>query len=151
VEFVDYRVIACATAALIVGSAAAGCSSAAPQVPSLPGALSAGTAEVSIDGGGAESTTDVRCSTTGSVTTIETGDDNAGTMSSVNSQDGLAVQFAQIRDIGGFTGSYWAELNPAAKAQLVGRTFELSGTADGFTSDNPSARTTGKFSIKVAC
>jgi hypothetical protein len=61
------------------------------------------------------------------------------------------VQFAQITDVGGFTGSYWAHLGPAAKAEMTGQTFVVTGSATGFNVDNPSARATENFSIRVAC
>ncbi len=93
----------------------------------------------------------VSCSTTGALTTINNRDENAGTTSSIDSSDGLAVQFAQITNLGGFTGSYWADLGPSAKAELTGQTYVLSGSATGFDTDKPSFRSTRDFSIRVAC
>ena len=71
-------------------------------------------------------------------------------MSSVDNAHGLTVQSAEITNLGGFTGSYWAELGPTAKVQVTGRTFLITGSAMGFTVDNP-IRTTEAFSIRVAC
>jgi len=34
---------------------------------------------------------------------------------------------------------------------MTDRTYDISGTADGFNTDNPSFRTSGTFAIKVAC
>jgi hypothetical protein len=61
------------------------------------------------------------------------------------------VQFAQIRNLGGFTGSYWAQLGPTADVKATGRTLLMNGTADGFNESNPSARISQPFSIRVAC
>lgn len=34
---------------------------------------------------------------------------------------------------------------------MSGNTYTVTGSADGFATDAPSFRTTGTFSIKVAC
>ena len=34
---------------------------------------------------------------------------------------------------------------------MTGRTYDITGTADGFDMANPSFRTYGTFAIKVAC
>ena len=34
---------------------------------------------------------------------------------------------------------------------MTGRTYEITGTADGFATDNPSFRTSGTFTIAVSC
>ena len=34
---------------------------------------------------------------------------------------------------------------------MTGRTYDISGTADGFHTDNPSFRANGTFAIKVSC
>jgi ipoprotein LpqH len=145
---VDNRFIAGASALLVVGGVA-GCSSPAPErVP--PGALPAGTAEVSVNGTDLGKTDAVSCTTIGPLTTIKTGDDDAGTVSAVDNSDGLIVQSAQITNLVGFTGSYWADLGTPAKVEMTNRTFLMTGSATGFNTDNP-IRTTETFSIRVAC
>lgn len=146
-RLVDNRSIA----GFAVVGALAGCSGPAPTLPSPPGSLSAGTAEVSVDGTGLGATNDVSCSTAGSVTTMNTGDDNTGTTSAVDTADGLTVRFAEFRNLGGFTGSYWADLGPTADVEMTGITFLITGTATGFDDSNPSARASKTFSIRVAC
>jgi ipoprotein LpqH len=145
----DNRFVAGASV-LLVACGVAGCSDPAPA-PQPAGTLRAGTAEVSIEGTKVDTTRAVSCSTTGTLTTINTGDENAGTNSSIDSTDGLAVQFAQVTNLGGFTGSYWADLGPAAEVQMTGQTYVLTGSATGFDTDKPSFRATRNFSIKVAC
>ena len=145
----DKRFIASASLLLVAGGVG-GCSYPAP-VARPQGTLPAGTAEVSINGAGQGKTNAVSCSTTRNLTTINTGDEVAGTTSSVDSADGLAVQFAEITNVGGFTGSYWADLGPAAKVVMNGGTYQMTGSATGFNADNPSARVTQTFSIRVTC
>ncbi len=142
------RFNAAALALLVVGGLA-GCSSPAPASPP-PGTLPAGTAKVDLNGADLDTTHSVSCTNIGSLTTIKTGDDKAGTVSSVDNAHGLTVQSAEITNLGGFTGSYWAQLGPTAKVQVIGRTFLMTGSATGFNVDNP-IRTTETFSITVAC
>ena len=142
------RFNAAASALLVVG-AVAGCSSPAPAGPA-PGTLPAGVAKVDLNGADVGATHSVSCTNVGSLTTIKTGDDTAGTVSAVDNAHGLTVQSAQITNLGGFTGSYWAELGPTAKVQVIGRTFLMTGSATGFNVDNP-IRATETFSIRVAC
>ena len=137
-------------AGIAVTAALAGCSDPAPATPPRAG-LSAGTAEVTIDGTRVDTTHDISCSSDGSVTTINTGDDKSGTTSAVDTSEGVVVQFAQIRNLGGFTGGYRAQLDPAADVKVAGRSFLINGTANGFTDSNPSARISQTFSIRAAC
>lgn len=137
-------------AGLFAGVALAGCSES-NEPAKIPGALSAGTAEITIDGALVESTNDVKCTSGGSVTTIDTGDENSGTTTAVDTAEKPTVQFAEFRGIGGFTGSYWDRLGPRGEVQVTGGTFLIKGTADGFTEENPSARVSNTFAIKVAC
>lgn len=138
--------IACAGAVVL-----AGCSTP-PETPVRPpGAPAPGTAEVTIDGAQVQTTNAVKCSSGGTVTTITTGDDNSGTTSAVDTAQQPILQFAKLRNIGGFTGSYWHQLGPKAEINVTAGTFWLQGTAAGFTEENPSSRVTKTFSIKVTC
>ena len=143
------RFNAAALALLVVGGIA-GCSSPAPARPAA-GTLPAGTAEVSINGAATGRTSTVACTVVGPLTTIRTGDDKAGTTSVVDNAHELIVQSAEITNLGGFTGSYWADLGTTAKVQMTGRTIVMNGTATGFNTGNSSFRTTGEFSIRVSC
>ncbi len=129
----------------------AGCSSAPPEYKPGPGALVAGTAEVSINDQDAGTTDAVQCSSTGSLTTITTGDDASGITAMVSNRDGLVAESVAIRDLGGFTGSYNAGFGEKAEVTMTDRTYHISGTADGFNTDSPSFRKSGTFAIKVAC
>ena len=64
--------------AAIAVTAIAGCSSEPPEYKPGPGALVAGTAQVTINGQDTGTTDAVQCSSTGGLTIIDTGDQAAG-------------------------------------------------------------------------
>jgi ipoprotein LpqH len=144
---VDERFI---VGAVVFAVALAGCSGEEPA-PRPPGNLPAGTAEISIESAALGSTKDVSCSSNGSVTTITTGNETAGTTSAVDNSDGLTVQYVEMRNIDGFTGSYWADLGSEAEVKMAENAFHITGAATGFDDSKPSARATKAFSISVAC
>ena len=136
--------------ALAIACAAAGCSSPPPAKPQ-PGSLVVGTAQVTVNDADAGTTHAVQCSAAGSLTTITTGDDQSGVTALVSNKGGLTAETVTIRNLGGFTGSYNAGLGGEADVTMTGRTYAITGTADGFATDQPSFRTNGTFAIKVAC
>jgi hypothetical protein len=131
--------------------ALAGCSSPPPEYQPPPGALVAGTAQVTVNGQDAGTTEAVQCNATGSLTTITTGDQTSGVTAMVSNAFGLTAESVGIRDLGGFTGSYNAGLGDKAKVTMTGRTYDIAGAADGFHTANPSFRVSGTFAIKVSC
>ena len=136
--------------AAVTALCVAGCSSPPPAAP-LPGTLVVGTAQVTVNDADAGTTDAVQCSVAGPLTTITTGDDQSGVTALVSNADGLTAESVSIRNLGGFTGSYNAGLGDEAQVTQKGRTYDISGTADGFQLDKPSFRTSGTFAIKVAC
>lgn len=94
----------------------------------------------------------VQCDTTEWLTTITTGDQTSGVTAMLSNKDELATESVAINNLGGFTGSYNSGVggNPA-EVSMSGRTYRISGTADGFDTDSPSFRTAGTFDIRVAC
>jgi ipoprotein LpqH len=137
-----------AAAALL---AVAGCSSSPPDYKPAPGTLVAGTAEVTVNGQNTGTTEAVQCSPAGSLTTITTGDQASGVSALISTKDELTAEGVGINNVGGFTGSYNAGLGGTAKVTMTGRTYDITGTADGFDTANPSFRTSGTFAIKVSC
>jgi hypothetical protein len=129
----------------------AGCSSGPPDYKPAPGMLVAGTAQVTVNGQNTGTTGAVDCTPAGSLTTITTGDQTSGVSALISNEDELSVEGIGINNVGGFTGSYNAGLGGTAKVTMTGRTYDISGTADGFSTANPSFRTSGTFAIKVAC
>jgi lipoprotein LpqH len=136
-----------AAATLAIG----GCSSDPPDYKPAPGTLVAGTAQMTVNGQNNGTTQAVQCTPAGSLTTITTGDQTSGITTLVSNKDELTAEAVSINNVGGFTGSYNAGLGGTAKVTMTERTYEISGTADGFNTDNPSFRTSGTFAIKVAC
>jgi ipoprotein LpqH len=139
------------TAAALAVLALGGCSSPPPPTKPEPGALAAGTAAVTVNDADAGSTDAVACSAAGPLITINTGDGESGVTAVVSNEGEPTAESVAIRNLGGFTGSYNAGLGGETKVVVTGRTYDISGTADGFTTDNPSFRTNGTFTIKVAC
>jgi hypothetical protein len=141
--------------AAMVGAAAlaavAGCSSSPPDYRPPAGQLVAGTAQVTVNGQDVGTTEAVQCTPAGTMTTISTGDAGSGVSAVVSNADALTVRAVGIRDLGGFTGSYNEGLGGKAAVTMSGRTYEITGTADGFATDNPSFRTSGTFAIRVSC
>jgi ipoprotein LpqH len=131
--------------------AIAGCSSEPPDYQPAPGTLVAGTAQMTVNGQNIGTTEAVECTSAGSLTTITTGDQTSGITTLVSNKDELAAEAVSINNVGGFTGSYNAGLGGTAKVTMTDRTYDISGTADGFDTANPSFRTSGTFAIKVAC
>jgi hypothetical protein len=128
-----------------------GCSSTPPEYSPPAGAVVPGTAHVTVNGQDAGTTTAVQCNSTGPLTTITTGDQTAGVTAMVSNASDLTADSVTIRNLGGFTGSYNSDLGGEATVKMTGRTYDISGTADGFHTDKPSFRASGTFVIKVSC
>jgi ipoprotein LpqH len=131
--------------------AVAGCSSEPPEFKPGPGELVAGTAQVTVNGQNTGTTEAVQCTPAGSLTTITTGDRSSGVSALVSNGDALTAEAVGVNNVGGFTGSYNAGLGGTAKVTMTGRTYDITGTAEGFATDNPSFRTAGSFAIRVSC
>jgi len=106
---------------------------------------------VIVNGQNTGTTEAVQCTPAGSLTTITTGDQSSGVSVLVSNRDALTAEAVGVNDVGGFTGSYNAGLGGTAKVTMTGRTYDITGTAEGFASDNPSLRTSGSFAIRVSC
>ncbi|KAA0085546.1 hypothetical protein CIW52_06515 [Mycolicibacterium sp. P9-64] len=142
--------IAITVAAVAALGMVAGCSSPPPPTPQ-PGTLVIGTAAVTVNGVDAGSTDSVACTTAGALTTITTGDAQSGVTALVSNKDELTAESVSINNLGGFTGSYDAGLGGEATVTMTGRTYAITGSAEGFATDKPSFRANGTFAIKVAC
>ena len=138
-------------AALAALGVVAGCSSPPPPVEPQPGTLVVGTAAVTVNDVDTGSTDAVACSTAGALTTITTGDAASGVTAVVSNEDALTAESVSINNLGGFTGSYNAGLGGEATVTMTGRTYAITGNAQGFATDKPSFRANGTFAIKVAC
>lgn len=145
------QLVTAAGLAVLVGSIA-GCSSSTPAAPSRPlGAPPVGTAQVTIDAADADTIGSVNCKQAASLVTITAGDNVSGMTAVVDLASNPTVKSVSINSLGGFTGSYWQDLGPAAQVNTGTMTYQITGTADGFHVDAPSFRKTETFAIKVAC
>jgi ipoprotein LpqH len=134
----------------LLASGLVGCSTVnAPN--KIPGELAAGASEVTIAGAIVARSTSVMCSPEGTVTTIDTGSKDEGTTSTVGSDGGLAAKSVVLRNVGGFSGSYWEGLGDAGEVTLKNRTYVITGTAMGYSADDPTHRKPEPFSIRAAC
>jgi lipoprotein LpqH len=148
----DRRSLA-AAAAVVLASGMAGCSAPTPTPAAQPGQgeVAAGTARVAVNNQDLGNTDAVACSPAGSLTTITTGDPASGTTAILDNARGLRAKSVSINNLAGFTGSYWQDLDGAAEVHMTGRTYLITGTAAGFSADQPSARTSAPFAIRVSC
>lgn len=127
-----------------------GCSSDASDGPK-PGSLAPGGAEITINDNGLGKFRGAACTQADDLTTLTTGDEESGSTVVVSNADGLTAKAVDIRNLGGFTGSYHEHLEGTAEVTLDDATYLITGTAEGFDTDKPSFRSTATFSIKVAC
>lgn len=141
-----FRWVAAATVLML-----AGCSSDPPDYRPPEGELVAGTAQVTVNGRDVGVTEAVQCNTTEWLTTITTGDATSGVTAMLSNKDELAVESVSINNVGGFTGAYTAGNGGTSEVDMTGRTYDISGTADGFNTDSPSFRAAGTFAVRVSC
>jgi ipoprotein LpqH len=138
----DNRRAALAAAMVVVG--VSGC--AAPA-----SALGTRTAQVSIDGKDTGIVHSISCTQTGWNWLIDSPGADSGFSAALRTGASLAADWVQIRDLGGFTGSYWAGTVGDGKASISGQKFTISGTAHGFFADHPTRDATVPFVITTAC
>ena len=138
----EIRHIAVAAAVLVAGLA--GCSSQPP-------ALGSETAKVTIDGKDTGNPHAVKCTLTGWAWTIETPDKTKGFTAVIDTGDTITAKSVDFHDIGGFTGSYWADKIGKAEVSGVGGKYTITGSADGSFTDNPSNAVTTTFRIEASC
>jgi hypothetical protein len=145
------RFVTTAGLAVLVGSIA-GCSSSTPAAPARPpGALPVGTAQVTVDAADAATIGSVNCTQSESLVTITAGDNASGMAVVVDLASKPTVKSVSINNLGGFTGSYWQDLGSPAQVRTGRKTYEITGSADGFRIDTPSFRKIENYTIKIAC
>jgi lipoprotein LpqH len=146
---VKHRKLAVIATALTIG-AISGCAQHLGAQPA-PGALPPGTAEVKIDNQDLGSTYSVACTPVGTMTTISTGEAGRGTTSVVENATNLLASSVELRNLGGFSGSYWQGFEDQTKVRLTDNTYSIAGTATGFRAEDPATRVSVPFAIRVSC
>ncbi|MDT5138102.1 MAG: hypothetical protein QOD58_2364 [Mycobacterium sp.] len=67
------------------------------------------------------------------------------------SGDRVLPQFVKIRNIDGFTGSYYEGGVGDAKVDVAKNTYTITGSASGINNDNPNKVVTTDFKISAEC
>ena len=108
-------------------------------------------ARLTIDGT-THSTRPPACSQLQSYRTIEI-PDRDGHVEAVVLLSGYRVipQWVKIRNIDGFTGSFWQGGVGSAHVELTDRAYTISGSAYGINSRNPNKVVTTDFKISAEC
>ncbi len=138
------------TVAAVTVACAAGCSTET-HVARRPGTLVSGTAAVTVNDVDAGLTDQVACTVAGPLTTITTGTGQSGVTALIYDDGTPRAQSVRIRNLGGFTGDYRANSGTPATVTTTGRSYAISGSADGFLTSQPAIQTSGSFTIDVAC
>lgn len=138
--------------AMAVAVGVVGCSSSPPPEPKQPpGSLPPGTAQVQVDGRDAGRTIDVDCGQVQWSMFIDIGDNKSGAQVAFNTDNGFTPTSVQITDMAGFTGSFQRDIQGDAKVAMLGSTYQITGTASGFTDEAPNKNVTKAFDIKANC
>ncbi|EKF21356.1 lipoprotein antigen [Mycolicibacterium hassiacum DSM 44199] len=135
-----------------VAAAAVGLAAAATGCSTNPPALGGTTAKVTVNGRSTGGPYPVTCIQTGWLWTIKTYDDQAqGFTASIEAGDEVTVQAVELRDLGGFTGTFWRDNLGEAEVSSAGGTYTITGTADGSFADNPNETVSTPFGIEATC
>ncbi len=147
-----HRCVALAAGALALVAALAGCST--PPPPSTEsGGLPPNTARVVINGRDLGVTKDVDCTQVRWTWIIKVGDQDSGATAVFETGGGpLKARSVQLRDVDGFSGSYWDGNHGDAHADIVDGAWTISGSVEGFNIDDGSIDdATRTFSITANC
>jgi hypothetical protein len=129
----------------------AGCSSEPANSKQPPGSLPIRTAQVVINGQSAGTTHEIRCTQDGWTHTIQTGNENSGVKLVVDTGRSINAKSVVITNVAGFSGSVWENNIGKAKADLIGTTFRVNGTAEGANASDPNHPSTATFDVKANC
>ncbi|OBH35773.1 hypothetical protein A5692_10900 [Mycobacterium sp. E342] len=128
---------------LIAGVGVAGCG-AAPTVPRK-------AARLTIDGA-THTTRPPACSQNQQYRTIDIKDRDGGVEAVVLTSGYRAMpQWVKIRNVDGFTGSFWEGGVGDAHADITNDAYTITGSAYGINSSNPDKVVTTEFKIIAEC
>lgn len=128
---------------LIAAVAVAGCGQ--------PQTVSRKAAHVTIDGN-THTARPAACSQIQSYRTLDI-DDEKGHVEAVVSLSGSRAmpQWVKIRNVGGFTGSFWTGGVGDARADVANTAYTITGSAYGISSSNPNKTVITDFKITAEC
>jgi len=133
---------------MIDGSVA--CSSGHRPATFRNGTLPPGTGQLIVEGKDAPAARAVHCAREQYLTTIKTGDDASGATVMISNAEKLTVEFVRVRNVNSFSGNYNRGLEGDATVALTGTTYEITGSALGYSTKSPEA-TSESFTIRVSC
>jgi hypothetical protein len=108
-------------------------------------------ARVTIDGA-THTASPAACSQLQAYRTLDIGEHNGHVEAVVVvSGYGTIPQWVKIRDIDGFTGSFWQGGVGDAHAELTNNAYTITGSAYGINSRNPNKVVTTDFKITAEC
>jgi len=93
----------------------------------------------------------VSCSQFGWDWKLEILEEKPGFTAIFETGDALAAKSVQIRELGGFTGTYWKYTTGEANLRVEDGEFVLDGTAVGYTSGRPNKTSSATFAITTDC
>ena len=130
-------------ALMMIAAGIAGCAHA-QTTPAKP-------AHLTIDGA-AHSARPPKCSQIQSYRTIDIRDHDGQVEAVVLlSGDRAIPQWVKIRNINGFTGSFWEGGVGSAHVDLAKNAYTITGSAYGINSNNPNKVVTTEFKINAEC
>ncbi|WP_454560965.1 lipoprotein LpqH [Mycobacterium haemophilum] len=121
--------------------------SACAQIETIPRRA----AHLTIDGN-THSTRSAACSQDQSYRTINIRESGGQVEAVVLFSGGRAIaQWVMIRNVDGFTGSFWAGGVGDARAEVANNTYTITGSASGISSSDPNKVVTAEFKITAEC
>jgi Mycobacterium 19 kDa lipoprotein antigen len=140
---VHNRLVARIGVALVLGATIAGCA----QAETVPRRA----ARLTIDGN-AHNTRPPACSQNQSYRTIDIREHDGRVEAVVLlSGDRVIPQWVKIRNVDGFTGSFWEGGVGDAHVDLAKNTYTITGSAYGINNSNPNKVVTTDFKIAAEC
>lgn len=132
-----------AAMAFVVVVGVAGCAQA-ETTPRKPARLTIG--------GTTHTTSPAACSQVQSYRTLNIGDRNGHVEATVLLSGYRAIpQWVKIRNVDGFTGSFWQGGVGDAHADVTNSAYTISGSAYGISDSNPNKTVTTDFRIVAEC
>jgi Mycobacterium 19 kDa lipoprotein antigen len=108
-------------------------------------------ARVTIDGA-THTTSPAACSQIQSYRTLDIGDQNGHVEATMLLSGYQAIpQWVKIRNVDGFTGSFWQGGVGDAHANVTNSAYTISGSAYGISNSNPNRTVTTDFKIVAEC
>jgi type IV pilus biogenesis protein CpaD/CtpE len=113
--------------------------------------MSRKAAHLTIDGA-TRTTSPAACSQDQAYRTIDISDRDGKVEAVVLlSGDGVIPQWVKIRNVDGFTGSFWEGGVGTARADVTRASFTISGSAYGINSSNPNRVVNTDFKVVAEC